>query len=301
MPALSTGDISIYYESHGQGEPLVMINGYGDNTGHWFRQIDGLAREYRVVPFDNRGAGRSDKPDVPYTMQMLAQDVSGLLEALETDAAHIYGVSMGGMIAQEFALRYPRKVTSLILGCSTCGGSHMIMPDAEVMALLLDEERPKRLAPEDAAREMFSFTCTQEFLDNNPDVVEQYIARTVEYVTPVYSLKRQAEAIMAHDTHDRLPQIKAPTLVIAGSADRLVPVENSRVLASTIPGAQLVILENVGHGFFYEAADEANRVILDFLRRHPGSRQAFIQVDINSQRRQMSTAMSKGRSTKCLH
>jgi pimeloyl-ACP methyl ester carboxylesterase len=122
------------------------------------------------------------------------------------------------------------------------------------------------------ARETLPFLCSQAFIDNNPDIVEQFIAKSVEYVTPLHGFIRQAEAVMAHDTYDRLPQIKAPALVIFGTADRLIPVENSRLLASRIPNAELVILENVGHGLFIEAAEEANKAILDFLGRHHRSR-----------------------------
>lgn len=267
MPTIKIRDINLYYEIHGTGEPLVMINGYADNTRHWFRQLPELAQECKVIVFDNRGAGRSDKPDIPYAMQMFAQDISDLLESLKIDAANVYGVSMGGMIAQEFALIYPNKVINLILGCTTCGGSHLVMPDADIVAFLLDEERLKRLTPEEAAREMFAITCTQEFIVNNPDVAAGYINATVENAPPAYSLKRQADAILAHDTYERLPQIKAPTLVIAGSADKIMPVENSKLLASRIPDAELIILNNAGHGFFYEAADQANKTILDFLAR----------------------------------
>ncbi len=268
MPTVKVGDISIYYEVHGEGEPLLLIMGYGHNSGHWFSQIPGLSQEYGVIAFDNRGTGRSDKPDIPYTIEMMARDAAGLLEALGIDAAHIYGVSMGGMIAQEFALRHPDKVLSLVLGCTTPGGSNTILPDAEAMDLLFDTERMKRLTPEQGARETLPFLCNQEFIDNNPDIVEQYVSKTVEHVTPLHGFMRQAEAIMKHDTYDRLPQIKAPTLVIAGTADRLVPVGNSRILASRIPNAELVILENMGHFFFMEALEEASKAILDFLGRH---------------------------------
>jgi len=268
MPTVKVNDINIYYETHGEGEALVLIMGYGGSSGQWFRQIPGLSQDYRVVAFDNRGTGRSDKPDIPYTMEMMAGDIAALLEAIDIDAAHIYGVSMGGMIAQEFALGYPEKVISLILGCTNYGGGHSIMPDAEAMALLFDEERMKRLTPEEGARELFPFLCSQEFIDDNPDIVEQFVAKVVEYITPLHSYTRQAEAIMGYDTYDRLPNIKAPTLVIAGDGDRIVPVENSKLLASRIPGAELVILEKMGHGFFIEAADEASKIILDFMRRH---------------------------------
>ena len=152
MPTVKVGDISIYYEIHGEGEALVLIMGYGGSSLGWFRQIPVFSRGFKVVAFDNRGTGRSDKPDIPYTMKMMAGDVAGLLEAIGIDAAHIYGVSMGGRIAQEFALRYPEKVVSLILGCTSCGGTHTIMPDDEVMTVFFDMERMKRLTPEEGAR-----------------------------------------------------------------------------------------------------------------------------------------------------
>lgn len=272
MPTAKVGDINVNYKVQGEGEALVLINGCGSNSSSWFLEIPTFSQEFQVVTFDNRGTGQSDKPDIPYTMEMMAGDVAGLLEAIGIDAAHIYGVSMGGMIAQEFALRYSQKVISLILGCTNCGGRHTIIPDAEVMTFLFDEERMKRLTPEEGARESLPFLFSQEFIDNNPDIVEQFIANLVEYPTPLHGYQRQAYAIIGHDTYDRLPQIQAPTMIIAGTADRLVPVQNSRLLASRIPDAKLVILQNMGHGYLVEAADEANKAILDFLRRHRCSR-----------------------------
>jgi len=268
MPTVKVGDINIYYEIHGEGEALVLINGYGSSSLRWFRQIPGLSQECRVVAFDNRGTGRSDKPDIPYSMEMMAGDIAGLLEAIGIDVACIYGVSMGGMIAQEFTFRYPEKVISLILGCTNCGGPHSIMPDSEVTAFLFDFERMGQRKPEDGVRESLPFLFSREFIDKNPDVMEEFTAKTVKYVTPVHGYMRQAEAIMGRDTYDRLPQINVPTLVIPGDADRLVPVENSRILATRIPNAELVILKTMGHGFFVEAAAEANKAILDFVRRH---------------------------------
>ncbi len=276
MPTVKVGDISIYYEIHGKGEPLLLIMGYGQNSGHWFSQIPGLSQEYRVVAFDNRGTGRSDKPDVPYTMQMLAEDVSGLLEALAIDAAHVYGVSMGGMIAQELALRYPDKVISLILGCTTPGGPNSILADAETLNFLFDTDRRKRLTQEEDARETLPYLFTQEFMDKNPKLMDAVVASMLEYdVTPIHGYQRQGEAIMRFNAYARLTEIKVPTLVIAGTADRLIPVENSRLLASRIPDAELVILEDVGHGFFTEALEEASKAVLDFLGRHSRPRWAM--------------------------
>lgn len=269
MPTVKLSDIGIYYETYGKGETLVLIMGFTGTTEVWVRQIPDLSREYRVIAFDNRGAGRSDKPDIPYTMPMLAQDTADLLDALGIVACHVYGVSMGGMIAQEFALRYPERVISLVLGCTSCGGEHFILPDEETIAFLSDMERWDRLTPEEWTRESLPFAFTQGFIDNSSDIVEQYVSMKVEHWPPPHGFMRQVEAMMTHDTHDRLPQIKAPTLVISGGVDRQVPVENSRVLASRIPDAELVILQNIGHAFFIEAAEQANEAILDFLRRHP--------------------------------
>jgi pimeloyl-ACP methyl ester carboxylesterase len=138
MPTAKVGDINIYYEIHGKGEPLVLIYGYVGHSGLWFRQIPTLSKKYRVIAFDNRGIGQSDKPDIPYTMAMMAADIAGLLDIIGIDAAHVFGISMGGMIAQHFALNYPQRVISLILGCTYCGGLHSILPKPEVFTAFFD-------------------------------------------------------------------------------------------------------------------------------------------------------------------
>jgi pimeloyl-ACP methyl ester carboxylesterase len=271
MPTAKVGDINIYYESHGDGEPILLIQGYGQYSGHWALLIPSFSREYRVISFDNRGTGQSDKPDIPYTMKMMADDAKGLLDAIGIDLAHVFGVSMGGMIAQEFALNYPDKVISLMLGCTQCGGTETIQPTPEALAFLFSPEMAK-LSVEERARQTAPWLWTKEFINNNTKAVELYVEITSRYPTPTHGFACQAKAIMAHDTYERLPQITAPTLVIAGNADRLIPAENSKILASRIPNAELVILENAGHGFFGDAAVEATRVMLDFLRRHSKGR-----------------------------
>ncbi len=267
MPVAKVNGINMYYETHGEGEPIVLIMGLGGTAEMWFRQVPGLSKGHRVIAFDNRGVGRSDKPDVEYTMSMLAQDTAGLLDTLEIGAAHIYGVSMGGMVAQNFALRWPKRVLSLILGCTSCGGQHFILPDAEALDFLVSWHHRGQLTPEGRTRRLVPFNFSQEFISSRPAIVEQFISKTVQYWPPPHTFERQAQAVLTHDTYDRLPRIKAPTLVIAGSADRQVPVENSRILASRLPNAELVVLKNMGHGFFIEGAEEANREILRFLRQ----------------------------------
>jgi pimeloyl-ACP methyl ester carboxylesterase len=262
------GDINIYYEIHGRGEPLVLIYGYAGHSGLWFRQIPALSKRYRVMAFDNRGVGRSDKPDIPYTMAMMAGDVAGLLDVIGVDSAHIFGVSLGGMIAQHFALNYPQRVMSLILGCTNCGGVHSIQPAPESLAALFDFERFKKMTPEEVARQAMPFCYSQKFIEENPDIVDKRIAKQLEYPTPRRGATKQADAVMGHDTYELLPRIKSPTLVIAGDNDRVIPFENSQILASRIPKAELVIIKGAGHEFLIEAAEETNKIVLDFLGRH---------------------------------
>jgi pimeloyl-ACP methyl ester carboxylesterase len=240
--------------------------GYGNYSGHWFHLLPSLSKEYRVIVFDNRGTGRTDKPEAPYTMEVMAADAKGVLDAIGIDKANVLGASMGGMIAQKFTLDYPDRVINLVLACTGCGGAKSVAPPPETIAFLFNPERAK-LTEEQRARETTPWLWTQEFIDKHPKEVKRYVAVTLKYPTPPHGFTNQAAAIAGFDTYERLPQIKAPTLVIAGDADRLVPFENSKILASRIPGAELVILKNAGHGF--AESPEATKEILNFLRRHP--------------------------------
>jgi len=268
VPIAKVGDINIYYEIHGKGEPLVLIYGYAGHAGLWFRQIPILSKKYRVIAFDNRGMGRSDKPDIPYTMAMMAEDVAGLLDVLRIDAAHIFGISMGGMIAQHFALNYPQRVISLMLGCTYCGGICAVPIKPEALAAFADFGRINEMGPEQFVRQLMPFLFSQEFSDRHPDIVDETVAKQVEYPILLHGLVRQGEAIMGHDTYDRLSEIRLPTLVIAGDNDGLIPFENSRILASRIPKSESATVNGAGHLFFIEDPQESNKVVLSFLGRH---------------------------------
>lgn len=267
MPKVSVGDINIYYEEQGGGETLALVMGLGGGLPWMFRQVQAFSKQYRVVAFDNRGTGGSDAPDIPYTMEMMAGDLAGLLEAIGIKTAHVFGISMGGLIAQHLALLYPEKVKSLILGATTCGGTRRIIPDMEAIKVLFDMESMQRLTPEERAMETLPFVFSQEFINDNQALIQQLLAKMVGHVTPMHGYMRQAAAIMGHDTYERLPEIKVPTLVMAGDADKLMPVENARIIASRIPNTELVILNKMGHGFNIEAADIVNDTVLRFLRQ----------------------------------
>jgi len=266
VPTVKTAGISLYYEVHGKGEPLLLIMGYGSNSGHWFVILPGLASRFNVIIFDKRGTGRSDKPDIPYTAEMLTGDIIGLLDAIGIGATNVFGVSMGGMLAQELALRYPERVKKLVLGCTSCGGPHAIKSSPEATAFLFDPERAK-LSDEERAYSTVPWLWNEDFIARHPEAVDRYVKVTTQYPTPTHGYMSQANFILLHDTYDRLPQINAPTLVIAGARDRLISPENSRILASRIPGAELVILENAGHGFISDTAEESSAKIISFLER----------------------------------
>ena len=273
MPKVTVNGIHIYYEIHGQGEPLVDINGGGQSVD--FLSVQALipiySRDYRFVLFDNRGAGQTEAPDISFTTQEVADDLSGLLDAIGIDSAHIRGFSMGGMIAQMFALRYPEKVRSLILACTYCGGPHSV-PVTQEMLGIMDLERTQKMTPEEIARETLSIILTKEFIQKNPVLYGQLLASLTEKAREfAATFAKQKAASLNHNSYERLPEIKAPTLVIAGDSDNSIPVENSRILASRIPNAELVILKNAGH-LLVEAGEEPHKVILDFLKRNSLSR-----------------------------
>lgn len=262
MPKVKVGDINIYYEIHGEGEPLVMICGAGTSVELIYAFIPVYSPEYKLVLFDNRGAGQTDAPDVPYTTEMMANDLAGLLDTIGIGSAHIMGMSMGGMIAQEFALRHPRMVKSLILECTYCGGpGSSIITNPEMVQRMAD------LPPEEGTKEIIRLCITQKFIDENPGLLEQIVEQMMKHPASPQGQMGQSEAVMSHNTYERLPEIKAPVLVIHGDSDQVIPVENAKILASRIPGAELAIFPDTGH-MLLEAGGEMTKVTLDFLKRH---------------------------------
>jgi len=257
----------LYYEVYGEGEPLLLIMGLGANHLAWTAQVPVYAREFRVIVFDNRGTGQSDFPEGgDYTIPLLADDAAALLDALGIDAANVYGVSMGGMIAQEMALRHPEKVRSLILGATSPGGPHAVAPDAQALRALLDQGAAVDSAINSA---LLDVLISPTYLAERGSEVLQKFQGLADYpATPPESYAAQLQAAARHDTYDRLPDIAAPTLVLHGTDDPLLPVGNARILAERIPGAKLVLLEGARHGYILEKQAEADAAVLEFLHAH---------------------------------
>src|SRR5882757_1634736 len=267
MPKVQVGDVNLNYDLHGKGEPLLMIMGLGASSAAWDPElVEDLARTFRVITFDNRGTGQSDKPDAPYSIEMFADDAASLLDKLDVPRAHIFGVSMGGMIAQEFALRHPERTATLTLGCTTAGGKNSVPPPPESLKILTAPRAG--VSPEDIIRRGWPLGYTPKYIAEHRDALEAAIPRVLKYPTPPYAFQRQFEGTNTLKTHDRLPQIKAPTLVVTGAQDVLIPAKNSEIIAAQIPGAKLHIIPDAGHAFM-DAREEFLKVFLLFVKSHP--------------------------------
>ncbi|MFB0562457.1 MAG: alpha/beta fold hydrolase [Candidatus Lokiarchaeia archaeon] len=266
MPKVKVGDINMYYEIHGEGFPLVMIMGLGGPSAAWEKYIiDKFSEKFKVIIFDNRGTGHSDVPEEYYTIEMLADDTAGLMTALNVSRAHVLGLSMGGMIAIEFALKYPDRLGKLILCCTSGGASRFVPPKSDIMQDLTGLMSGE---PEEVMKTALRILYPEEFIAQNPDRIEEFFQemRKSNISYSPEGTKRQLGGIMGFDAHDRLYTIKKPTLIIAGKKDVLVPYENSQILAEEIPGSKLVLFDDAGHGLYSQKREEFCQIVLDFLK-----------------------------------
>ncbi len=266
MPKVEANGIEIYHEVHGAGAPLVYIGGAVSDLRRSSMAANPLVEHFRVLSFDQRGQGQTDKPDVPYTTAMFADDAACLMDAAGFSPAMVMGVSFGGMVAQELALRYPEKVAFLVLCCSGSGGAGG--SSADFRAILDDPGRGEDenvrayLALQDRRR-------TPEYMASHPEeihrLVEQYKRGQQEFPSDPVGSARLYGARQSHNTYDRLGQIKAPTLVLGGKYDGQAPPENQESLASSIPDAEIFMFEG-GHQFLGQDGDAAYGTIINRLR-----------------------------------
>lgn len=264
MPRVEVNGIGIHYEEHGSGPPLVMIGGLGADTYLWSKQVPAFAKRFRVVVFDNRGSGESDKPDKPYSIPMMVDDTFGLMRAIGIERAHVMGASLGGLIAQELVLTHPEMVDRLVLVCTTSNGPRSTRPSLWSLIPMVFALR-RTGDPAADTRRAFSIFAHPTWLKENPGEVEEYVAWRVAHPQPRSAFKRQRGAIRGFHREDRLGTITAPTLIVHGDSDRIAPVANARVLGELIPGAKVVILEESGHACSFDQRDRFNQAVLEFL------------------------------------
>jgi pimeloyl-ACP methyl ester carboxylesterase len=263
VPTVQTKRLKMYYELHGEGEPLLLIRGLGSTCEGFAAQVEGLAPHFRVIAFDNRCVGRTEQPQQTFTIADMADDTAALLDALEVESAHVFGVSLGGMIAQELVLRHPQKVRRLALGCTHAGPrTASRAPDWAVQLFNESRDMPRP----DALRHSIPLLFAAKTSEEQPELVEEALKVMARNNQPKSSYLLQLGAVMLHDTFDRLPHISHSTLVMSGTDDTLVDPGNSRMIAERIPGARLVEFPETGHVFFTEKPDLVNRALIEFFQ-----------------------------------
>jgi 3-oxoadipate enol-lactonase len=201
---------------------------------------------------------------MPYSMDMMAADTAGLMESLGIEKAYLFGHSMGGAIGQCFALRYLEKLRCLMLGSTLAGGPHTAWGKSDPPL----RGSATGVSPEEQLRARLAATFSERFFQDNPDIIDEIVRAHLQYPTDPKGFSLQWDAVVTHDVYDRLPEITLPTLVIHGSEDRILLEENAHIIASRIPGAELAIMEGVGHTIYSEAPEELHWILFDFMGRH---------------------------------
>ena len=264
IPDANVNGININYNIFGQGDPLILLIGLSSDQTNWRQQTTFFKKFYRTITLDNRGWGKSDKPPGPYTIKMMADDTLGLMNYLGIEKAHILGVSMGGMIAQELAINYPERVNKLILGCTfarmdeTSGFSPEISKELKVFG---------NSSRDDASRQRLAISIIDSsFNKGSTRIILLPLMKIAIKSSPLNGFEEQLDALLAHDAEDRLGRITASTLVIVGTEDRVVKPASSDVIANLVPKSKLIKLKGGSHAFSGEMSNEFNNTVLDFLR-----------------------------------
>jgi pimeloyl-ACP methyl ester carboxylesterase len=259
MAVIRVGDTELDCERTGSGPPLLLIMGMSGTSLHWVEPfLAPLRREFEVIAYDHRGVGASSHLDGSITTRQMAEDAAGLLAALGIDSAHVLGISMGGMVAQELALAYPDRVRTLVLGCTYCGGEGSALAAPEVMQRL--SEAMLSGDRERALRAAFEVNLSAAMAERE-DLWAQFLAIAEQRRVAVPVVMAQLQACALHDTSACLGRLQMPTLVVHGTEDQMLPVQNGRVIASRIPGSQLEILDGVGHLFFWERPEQSAELV----------------------------------------
>ena len=264
MPGAKVGEISLCYKVSGEGQPLILITGFASAQNMWYSQVRAFSKQYRVVTFDNRGFGKSDKPAWPYTTNMLAGDTIALMDHLGIKKAHILGGSMGGMAAQEIAIEHPERLDKLILSSTSAGGKRL----QDVFYGLIEAATPgwNRSRSDLASANLQKFMVAMASRSFNGTLYQVLVMPLVRLQAKLGRVKvpvGQLEAMLSHNALERLDRIQAPTLVLTGSQDRLMPPHSSEELASRIRGAKLVVIDRGAHAL---GGERFNKEVLVFLK-----------------------------------
>ncbi len=262
MPLTHRDGVALYHESTGTGAPVLLVMGLGMTATGWWRTVPVLASSgLQVIAFDNRGVGRSGRPAGPYTVAEMADDAVAVLDACELQRAHVYGISLGGMIAQELVLRHPARVERLVLGATTPGGPTAVPADPATLEFF---ERRADMTAEEAVWASVPVNYARRTRQQHAQRIGEDIVQRLRYPIEPEPYRAQLTAALTHDAGARLAAVKAPTMVLHGIEDRMVPPENARLLADAIPGAVLKLLAEAAH-LYPTDEPQADRRIAAFL------------------------------------
>lgn len=259
MAKVEVAGREFHYERGGSGEPLLLIQGMSGTRLSWGAPFKGALEEaFDVVAFDNRGIGLSGPVDGPFTIVEMMDDTAGLLEALGWENAHVVGISMGGMIAQELALGHPGKLRSLTFGCTYCGGpGSLLMPEENLQKLVAGMRSGDR---EEAIRAGYEVNLSPAFRADE-SAYAAFHKMATDGKAAKETIELQAQAIFGHDTSGRLGEISAPTLIVHGTEDGVLPFPNGKLIASLMPAARFEVFEGTGHMFWWEQPQRSAELI----------------------------------------
>jgi 3-oxoadipate enol-lactonase len=264
MPIARNGTVKLYWESAGTGIPVLLISGQATTLDAWWRTVPELAQSCRVLSFDNRDIGRSSHSPWPYGVTHMADDALAVLDAAGADKAHVYGISLGGMVAQELALRHPERVSTLVLGATTAGGPEAVLAPPEPLSFFV---RVGSMAPEEAEWAAVPYNYSTRTRRLYGERIAQDIAIRVKHPTDTLAYLHQVGAAASHNTIGRLRHISVPTLVMHGEEDIVMPPQNGQHLAEAIPNAELKTWPDAAHLY---TTDEptAGKYVRRFLEAH---------------------------------
>jgi len=262
MPTLTVNNINLYYEQHGEGPDLVLIGGLSSDHQVWKSTLRLFSKYFRVLIFDNRGAGRSDTPDYPYTTEMMANDTLQLMDALEIQRAYVLGHSMGGRIAQKMALIAPEKINKCVIVCSPAKSSHL----SSMIFSMREKLQHLGMNDEILAEYVMPFLFGEDFLKNQM-LIKGFIQWTLQNEFPQSAIgyKQQLHAVKNHDVLDQLHQIEIPTLVIGGHEDILAPIASLEKLSKSLKNSTFVSIPHCAHMPHVEKSREFAEIVLKFL------------------------------------
>jgi 3-oxoadipate enol-lactonase len=253
---------SVSYIRRGQGEPLLLIMGMGGHHQMWREDFLRLLEpHFDIVAYDHRGIGESDRADGPFSVADLADDAAGLIGTLGWSQAHVFGISLGGMVGQELVLRHPDVVRTLTLGCTWAGGDSGIMADTSRRIVEAIATRDPDIAIPVGYEANLSPTYRAD-----PTRLEQYRTISLAVRVPIPVVLMQWQAALALDTIDRLPTVTAPTMIMHGTLDAGIPVENAKMIAVRIRGSRLELFDGMGHLFWWEDPNRAAALLLDHTK-----------------------------------